>query len=81
MDKSFADTLADTRWHPTQKIDWHEDGSLTFRCRVDGLDAIVWWVLGLGPHVVVNQPKELADRVKTLAAEIVKNYSAAASRE
>ncbi len=70
----FAETIADTHWHASQKIDQHEDGSITFRCKVDGLDEIVWWVLSMGPHCRVKKPKELATRVRDLAAKMVALY-------
>lgn len=68
FDAEFAETIADTLWHPTQQVVWHEDNSgMTFRCKVDGLDEIVWWVLSMGPHCVVRKPAELASRVRDLA--------------
>jgi proteasome accessory factor B len=70
----FAETIADTHWHDTQEIDWHEDGSITFRCKVDGLDEIVWWVLSMGPHCHVKAPGELARRVRELAARMLDLY-------
>jgi len=72
---SFAQTMADTRWHPTQEIEEHPDGSSTFRCTVDGLDEIVWWVLSMGPHCVVKSPPELAQRVRDLADRTAANYA------
>ncbi len=74
FDKSFAETIADTHWHATQQIDWLEDESILFRCEVDGLDEIVWWVLSMGPHCVVKQPAELIDRVKELAGRTLAHY-------
>lgn len=74
FDKEFADTIADTHWHKTQEVQWQADGSITFTVKVDGLEEIVWWVLSMGPHCVVQSPPELAKRVKSLAAEIVKRY-------
>jgi predicted DNA-binding transcriptional regulator YafY len=55
-------------------VDWHDDGSITFRCKVDGLDEIVWWVLSMGPHCTVVHPKELADRVCQLAEQTLQRY-------
>lgn len=49
FDAAMAETVSDTHWHRTQQIEDHDDGSITFRCTVDGLDEIVWWVLGYGP--------------------------------
>jgi proteasome accessory factor B len=75
FDASFAETVSDTHWHRTQEVEWHDDGSITFRCTVDGLDEIVWWVLSMGPHCVVRKPPALARRVSQLAARIVQNYA------
>lgn len=75
FDAEFAETISDTQWHSTQQILWHEDQSITFRCTVDGLDEIVWWVLSMGPHCVVKKPRELAMRVKQLAEGIVQQYA------
>ena len=74
FDPQFAETVADTHWHPTQELFYQEDGSLIFRCTVDGLDEVVWWILSMGPHCVVNKPPELAERVRELAAGIVSQY-------
>lgn len=79
FDREFADTIAETHWHRTQKITWNDDGSMTFRCRVDGLDEIVWWVLSMGPHCLVLRPPILAEKVRSLARQIVDRYSSTAS--
>jgi predicted DNA-binding transcriptional regulator YafY len=73
---AFAQTVCETRWHRTQSVEFHADGSATFRCTVAGLDEIVWWVLSYGPHCRVNRPAELRSRVMELAAATVALYSA-----
>lgn len=75
FDPTFAETIADTHWHGTQEVIWNEDGSITFRCEVDGLEEIVWWVLSMGPHCVVRKPAELVRRTRELAESIVARYS------
>ncbi|MFW6058969.1 MAG: helix-turn-helix transcriptional regulator [Phycisphaeraceae bacterium] len=75
FDSAFAENVADTHWHPTQQIEWHDDGAITFRCTVDGLDEIVWWVLSMGPHCIVQKPAELAEQVRDLAARTAANYA------
>lgn len=79
FDKEFADTVAETNWHKTQSIEWQDDGSILFRCTVDGLDEVTWWVLSMGPHCVVQEPKELAKRVAELARGILNRYAPAAA--
>ncbi|HMO24801.1 MAG TPA: YafY family protein [Tepidisphaeraceae bacterium] len=78
FDREFADTVSETRWHATQKTQFHDNGSLTFRCTVDGLDEIVWWVLSMGPHAIVRAPQELADRVRELSARTASQYQTTA---
>jgi len=75
FDATVADTVSDTNWHPTQDIEDHPDGSITFRCTVDGLDEIVWWVLGYGPHAVVKEPRELVDRIAELVKATAERYA------
>ncbi len=74
FDKEFADNIGSTHWHKTQRIEWHDDGSITFRCKVDGLDEIIWWVLSMGPHCTVVEPKELAERVCQFAKQMLQQY-------
>jgi proteasome accessory factor B len=74
FDPEFAETIEDTHWHHSQEVIWNDDDSITFRCKVDGLDEIVWWIMSMGPHCVVKKPKELADRVRSMAAEMVDKY-------
>ncbi len=79
FDAEFAETIADTHWHRTQEVMWMDDGSIHFRCTVDGLEEIVWWVMSMGPHCTVKQPPELADRVRELALQTAGLYRASAS--
>ena len=74
FDPEFAETIADTHWHATQEVIWHDDNSITFKCTVDGLEEIVWWILSMGPHCLVKKPPELAQQVKALAAAVVEKY-------
>jgi len=74
FDREFARNVADTLWHPTQTIELLPDGQCEFKCRVDGLDEIVWWVLGYGPHARVLEPAELVKRIVHMAARMQKVY-------
>lgn len=75
MDPGIAETLGDTRWHATQEIEAHPDGSATFRYTVSGLDEIVWWILSLGPSCRVVKPRKLAERVRELAEGVAGLYT------
>ena len=51
--------VTETTWHHTQQARRHEDGSVTLSFRVDGLEEVVWWVLGWTGRAEVVQPPEL----------------------
>lgn len=59
-----APLVVETTWHHTQKATHHRDGSVTLTFTVDGLDEILWWVLGWGGRVQVLAPPELKQRVR-----------------
>ena len=75
FDAAFAGTIAEARWHHTQSIEQHKDGSITFRCTVSGFDEILWWILSMGSHCRVKAPQELADRVQAEARKMLKAYA------
>jgi predicted DNA-binding transcriptional regulator YafY len=54
--------VSETKWHHTQKVTRHGDGSVTLVFRVDGLDEILWWLLGWSGFATVIEPVELKQR-------------------
>lgn len=73
FEPEFANTASETRWHPTQQERWEgQRVRLTFT--VEGLDEIVWWILGYGPGATVIKPPELRKRVGDLARATAKRY-------
>jgi len=71
----FAETVSETRWHSTQQEQWSEGHqSVTLRFTVDGLDEIVWWILGYGPGAEVLEPAELRTQIHDLLARAVAVY-------
>lgn len=72
--REAAVQVTETQWHATQKVRWHRDRSVTLTFRVDGLDEIVWWLLGWAGFVRVVRPDELRARfVEQLRAGIARN--------
>jgi predicted DNA-binding transcriptional regulator YafY len=58
-----AALVMETTWHHTQRVVKNEDASATLSFRVDGLEEIVWWVLGWSAAVQVVRPLELRQMV------------------
>lgn len=80
FDKEFSETIRSTYWHHTQEFEYQEDDSILFKCTVDGLDEIVWWVMGMGHHAIVKKPLELIDRVREEASKMAALYPPSGSR-
>lgn len=76
FDSAFAETVADTHWHDSQEVEWQEDGSVQMSFEVDGLEEIVWWIMGYGPRCRVIEPAELARRVADLQKLAAGQYGA-----
>lgn len=56
-----APIVTETQWHPTQKVKRHPSGEVTLSFRVDGLEEILWWVLGWAGRVTVEKPAKLRE--------------------
>jgi predicted DNA-binding transcriptional regulator YafY len=69
--------VAEINWHKTQELKWDEDGAVHFSATVDGLDEILWWILGYGPEVEVIAPPELRRRVADMAHRTLTLYEKA----
>ena len=58
-----AALVTETTWHHTQKVHQHKDGTASLTFQVDGLEEILWWVLGWSGRVRVINPPELREMV------------------
>lgn len=64
FDALTAPYVRERRWHPTQEIQEHADGSLTLRMMVRGLNDLKRWVLGYGRGAIAKAPLELVEMVR-----------------
>jgi predicted DNA-binding transcriptional regulator YafY len=71
-----AALVTETTWHHTQKARRHKDGTATLSFQVDGLEEILWWVLGWSGRARVIKPPELRGLVvEQLRAALKMNQS------
>lgn len=56
--------IKEHRWHPTQQIEEHENGSITLHMKVSALDAVKRWVMRYGKEAEVLEPEELMDMIR-----------------
>jgi predicted DNA-binding transcriptional regulator YafY len=74
FDAPTAPYVRERRWHPTQEIHEHEDGSLTLHLVVRGMNDLKRWVLGYGKGAIVQAPPELVQLVKAEIAGMNEQY-------
>jgi len=75
FDSKVAGNVAEVQWHPTQQVEWNDDGSIEFCARVDGLGEITWWILGYGDQVEVLEPPALRKRFVEVAGAMLGRHS------
>lgn len=59
----LAARVAETRWHPSQQLEYEPDGSLVWKARTSGLLEVRGWVLSWGGGAEVLGPPELREWV------------------
>jgi predicted DNA-binding transcriptional regulator YafY len=64
FDPKTAPYIRERRWHPSQEIQEHVDGSLTLQMYVRGLNDIKRWVLGYGKGAIAHSPPELVQMLQ-----------------
>lgn len=69
-------TVAEVKWHPTQKHRMLADGRCRMTFEVDGLSEIAWWVCGYADQVKVISPPELREKVVEMMKAAIKLYEA-----
>jgi proteasome accessory factor B len=69
-----ADHIREREWHESQELRDLPEGRLELRLRLGALPEIERWVLTWGGDAEVLQPKELRERLKATASELVKLY-------
>ncbi len=63
------------RWHPTQKLEEQDDGSLILHMQVGGLGEVKRWVLQYGAGAEVLAPPDLRQMVADEAARLASRYT------
>jgi predicted DNA-binding transcriptional regulator YafY len=56
---AVAASVAQVKWHKTQRTLFKPDGSLIFRATVSGLSEISWWIMRYGEHAEILHPAKL----------------------
>lgn len=66
--------MREETWHPSQHVTENADGTLDLMMEVEGLPALVRWVLSYGPEVEVIGPPALRAAVADAAYRTARHY-------
>ncbi|MHC5597137.1 MAG: WYL domain-containing protein, partial [Nostoc sp.] len=67
--------IRERRWHYTQEIEEHSDGSLILKMCVRGINDLKRWVMWYGKGAVVKSPPELVELVREEIEGMRNNYA------
>ncbi len=73
FDRTVAARVMEALWHPSQRIERHPDGAITWRVTVPGTLEVRLWILQWGEDAEVLAPLELR-------ADVARTHGAAAAR-
>ena len=73
FDRTVASRVLEATWHPSQRVERHADGSITWRATVSGTLEVRLWILQWGEDAEVLAPPELR-------ADVARTHRAAAAR-
>ncbi|MGL5834991.1 MAG: helix-turn-helix transcriptional regulator [Waterburya sp.] len=74
FDVATAPFIRERRWHSSQDLVEHSDGSLTLKLQVSGLNDLKRWVLGYGKGAIVKEPPKLVELVREEIEVMNSNY-------
>jgi predicted DNA-binding transcriptional regulator YafY len=72
---AVADRVAETVWHPDQRLKRQPDGSLEWRTIVSGPIEIRLWILSWGDDAEVLAPPELREQVRAIHERAAARYA------
>ncbi len=72
---SLAEYISENVWHPSQKIESNDDGSVIVHFKLGGLEEVAQWILSWGNQAEALEPNALRALVKKQAQSVVDLYS------
>jgi predicted DNA-binding transcriptional regulator YafY len=71
FDAFGAGYIREKKWHPSQELRELKDGGAELRMKLSSLDEVQRWVLSWGGHAQAVAPKELVEKVRASARQIL----------
>ncbi len=77
FDAWATDLVRGRKWHASQQLQELPNGHSRLTLRLDNIEEIERWILSWGVHARVVSPRALANRIRTIARQLVKRYGEA----
>ena len=74
FDKDIADWIAGGQWHPAQRLEREDGGTLLFKVTVSGYEEMLYWVLSFGAQAEALEPAPLRAAVAEAARQMTARY-------
>lgn len=70
----ISEYIAENIWHPSQKVAYHDDGSITISFKLGNLVEVSSWILSWGQNAEALAPAKLRKTIKETAKSIAAQY-------
>ncbi len=74
FDKAVAGYLKERKWHPSQEIEEHSDGSLVLSMTVNHLLELKRWILSWGSMAQILEPQSFVDDIEQTIDDMKSRY-------
>lgn len=71
----ISEYISENTWHPSQNIEYHEDGSITISFKLSSLVEVTPWILSWGTNALALEPESLRAEIKSTARGILESYT------
>lgn len=70
----ISEYISENVWHPSQEVDYHEDGSITLHFKLGSLLEVKSWILSWGENATVLSPAQLRSSLGETARKLATLY-------
>ncbi|MDQ8184440.1 WYL domain-containing protein [Pelagicoccus sp. SDUM812002] len=71
----ISEYISENVWHPSQSVEYHDDGSVTISFNLGSLVEVSSWILSWGENAIALSPKSLRSQLKETALKVADHYS------
>lgn len=72
--REVARYVKESRWHKSQKLHDHVDGSLIAEFELTDTQEIKRWIMSFGPNAVVLEPNKLVEEIQKDLVAMINGY-------